>query len=287
MCRLFGLNAGHNRVHVRYWLEDAPDSIEVQSKRNPDGTGAGWFDADGQPQLRRDPVAAERSEIFARGAGALDTNTVVTHIRYATTGARTEVNCHPFLMGGRLMAHNGGFGDLQAVQARLGDYNDWVSGQTDSERYAALIALETDRAGGDVAAGITAAATWLAANVPLYSLNTIVIGNGHLWALRYPDSRALHLARRVLAGATGAPLGAAQYLASSAQATHAVAGDGPVPVVVVASERIDQSPDWQMLAPGELVHVAPDLSVTSQLVLNAAPAHYVAPTEADPNIDTF
>lgn len=287
MCRLFGLNAGHNRVHVKYWLADAPDSIALQSQRNPDGTGVGWFDPDGRAQLRRDPNAAGRSEVFAREAGALDANTVVTHIRYATTGARTEANCHPFLVGGRLMAHNGGFGGLDLVRARLGAYNDLVAGQTDSEHYAALIAMEADRAGGDVTSGITAAASWLAANVPLYSLNTVVIGDGHLWALRYPNTRALHVARRVLAGPAGAPVGAARYLGSSAQATHLVAGDGPVPVVVVASERIDQSPDWQMLAPGELVHVAPDLSATSQLVLGEAPVQFVAPAEADPNIDTF
>jgi hypothetical protein len=47
MCRLFGLNAGHNRVHVRSWLAVAPDSMQVQSRRNPDGTGVGWCEHGG------------------------------------------------------------------------------------------------------------------------------------------------------------------------------------------------------------------------------------------------
>jgi glutamine amidotransferase len=283
VCRLFGLNAGTNRVHVRYWLAQAPDSVQEQSRRNPDGTGVGWFDATGVAQLRREPRPAAQSRAFGAQARQIHTNTIVTHIRAATTGVDSEVNCHPFLMAGRLMAHNGGFGQLDRVVAQLGDYNDLVVGQTDSEHYAALIAQQADLAGGDVGVGIAHAAQWLAANVAMYSLNTIVISNGQMWALRYPDSRALHIARRVLQPATGAP-----YLGSSLTAHHeCTAADDPVPVVIVASERIDDSPDWRMLAPGELIEVASDLSYTSRMVLDGPPANYMAPAERDPNIDTF
>lgn len=284
MCRLFGLNAGDNRVHVRYWLESAPDSIAVESRRNPDGTGVGWFDTQGHPQLRREPRPAQDSRAFGNEARQIHTNTIVTHIRAATTGADAEANCHPFLMNGRLMAHNGGFGDLPKVIAKLGDYNDLVHGQTDSEHYSALIAQETDLAGGDVGAGIANAANWLAANVPMYSLNTIVISSGELWALRYPDTRALHIARRVVAPSSGDPF---QGLSLAARHELTGAGGEPTPVVIVASERIDESPDWRMLAPGELVHVAADLSFTSRMVLDRGPASFVLPAEADPNIDTF
>ena len=41
--------------------------------------------------------------------------------------------------------------------------------------------------------------------------------------------------------------------------------------VVVASERIDESPDWRLIEPGELLHVAPDLTVESTLVLPDPP----------------
>jgi len=33
MCRLFGLTAGTNRVKATFWLLDAPDSLETQSRR--------------------------------------------------------------------------------------------------------------------------------------------------------------------------------------------------------------------------------------------------------------
>ena len=51
MCRLFGINAGTHEIHVDYWLVDAPDSILIESHRNPDGTGVGWFGADGTPHV--------------------------------------------------------------------------------------------------------------------------------------------------------------------------------------------------------------------------------------------
>lgn len=78
----------------------------------------------------------------------------------------------------------------------MGPFAKRVLGDTDSERFAALIARHTSENDGDVGAGITAAAGWLADNVPMYSLNCLVASPGNLWALRSPDQRAMHVARR-------------------------------------------------------------------------------------------
>lgn len=142
------------------------------------------------------------------------------------------------------MAHNGGFGDLSAVDAELGDYAAQVQGQTDSERYAALIGKFAAERDGDVSAGITAAATWLADNVPLCSLNCLVATAGNLWALRYPDQRALHIARRRVDPATGG------VRTRSELAGHRVDAEDATQVVIVASERIDDGEDWRMLERG-------------------------------------
>ena len=40
MCRLLGLTAGREPVGASFWLLDAPDSLEVQSRRNADGSGS-------------------------------------------------------------------------------------------------------------------------------------------------------------------------------------------------------------------------------------------------------
>ncbi|MFN8214598.1 MAG: class II glutamine amidotransferase [Candidatus Nanopelagicales bacterium] len=280
MCRLFGINAGEKRVHVDYWLVDAPDSILVESHRNPDGTGVGWFADDDTPHVDKQPRSAFTDSAFTKEAKSVDARTLITHIRAATAGHDALENTHPFVFDGRIMAHNGGFGDLPAVEAQIGDYLGQVQGQTDSERYAALIAKKTADNGGDVSAGIIAAAAWLADNVPMYSLNCLVAAPGHLWALRYPDQRALHIARRRLDPATG-------LVASSALASHTVHASQPTEVVIIASERIDEQQDWRMLDPGELIHVGPDLSFTSTLAIERPPAHLHLLDEADPNVDTF
>ncbi len=280
MCRLFGINAGDKQVHVDYWLVDAPDSILVESHRNPDGTGVGWF-ADGDtPHVDKQARSAFTDSAFTKEARSVDARTLITHIRAATAGHDALENTHPFVFDGRVMAHNGGFGDLPAVEAQLGDYLGQVHGQTDSERYAALIAKKTAEHGGEVSAGIIAAAGWLADNVPMYSLNCLVAAPGHLWALRYPDQRALHIARRRVDPATG-------LVASSALAGHTVNAAQATEVVIIASERIDDQDDWRMLDPGELIHVGPDLSFTSTLGIERPPAHLHLLDEADPNVDTF
>jgi glutamine amidotransferase len=69
---------------------------------------------------------------------------------------------HPFAMGGRIMAHNGGFGELPQLEEQLGSYARAVLGDTDSERYFALITQQTEANRGDVGAGIAAAASWIA-----------------------------------------------------------------------------------------------------------------------------
>jgi glutamine amidotransferase len=45
------------------------------------------------------------------------------------------------------------------------------------------------------------------------------------------------------------------------------------PAVVVATERMDEDPAWQPLAPGELVHVAPGPVITSRTGVLPPPAH--------------
>ncbi|WP_425558855.1 hypothetical protein [Catenulispora subtropica] len=49
-----------------------------------------------------------------------------------------------------------------------------------------------------------------------------------------------------------------------------------LPSVVVASERLDEHPQWRLMLPGELLRVGPDLRVTSQVALPDPPARPLA-----------
>jgi predicted glutamine amidotransferase len=304
MCRLLGLNAGRHAVSASFWLIEAPDSLEVQSHRNVDGSGIGFFGSSGAPVVDKQPEPAFASQQFARESKQARSVTFVARVRYATAGNRTLANTHPFTMGGRIMAHNGGFGDLGKLEEQLGRYQELVQGDTDSERYFALITQQTDARDGDVGAGIAAAARWIGERLPLSSLNTIVATPGELWALRYPGQHALHIIERP-AGAssppapgtpaaagtpvtTGSPPGTAVtglHARSTTSSVHAPALH-TLPSVLVASEQLDGEQGWRMLASGELVHVRPDLTVESAIVIPQAPAHLVPLPAGNPNIDT-
>ena len=77
MCRLFGMSGGREPVQATFWLLEAPDSLAQQSRREPDGTGIGIFDADGTPEVDKQPLAAYEDDEFAREARSLQ----LAHLR--------------------------------------------------------------------------------------------------------------------------------------------------------------------------------------------------------------
>jgi predicted glutamine amidotransferase len=267
MCRLFGMTGGPQRVSATFWLLEAPDSLARQSRRDPDGTGLGVYDAAGAPTVIRDPIAAYRDRRFAEQAREVRSRTFIAHVRFASTGAVSVENTHPFLLERRLFAHNGVIQGLDELDAHLGDALRMVHGETDSERFFALVTAETARRRGDVTAGLIAAARWVAAELPLFALNVILISATELWALRYPETHDLQVLER-------RPRGRHLDHASAAGSIRVRSGDlADRPAVIVASEPMDEDPGWYSLASGELLHVGPDLTVRRELILPDPPAY--------------
>jgi glutamine amidotransferase len=269
MCRLFGLHAGRV-VPATFWLLEAPDSLAAQSRRNPDGTGLGVFDADGAPVVRKQPIAAWQDLDFATEAREMTGTTFIAHVRYATNGPAADVNTHPFLQDGRIFAHNGVVGGLEALDARLAELGvaDLVRGDTDSERVFALITASVRGHGGDVGAGLVEALRWLSENVPIYALNVLLATANDLWALRYPETHELYLLDRTGGGHGRFALDSNRIAAHSGHLDTS-------PSVVFASEVMDDE-RWQPLSSGELVHVGADLKISRRTVLPDPPAHQVA-----------
>ena len=270
MCRLFAMSGGRKPVHATFWLLEAPDSLSQQSHREPDGTGLGYYDDDGHPIVSKQAVAAFRDRDFAREAREVHSRTFVAHVRYASTGGLSERNTHPFEQDGRLFAHNGVIEGLDLLEAELGDAMSLVSGDTDSERFFALITRETRRT-GDVGEGIAAAARWVAEHLPLFAINLVLISAEELWALRYPDSHDLLVLERT----AGGPGGGAHLAHSSPHGRIRVHSSDLADqrAVVIATERMDDDPAWTPLDSGELLHVDADLKVTRRRVLDGPPAH--------------
>ncbi len=266
MCRLFAMSAGRERARATFWLLQAPDSLSVQSRREPDGTGLGWFDEQGRPHVRRQALAAYEDRRFAQEAQEVESRTFVAHVRFASTGALDVRNTHPFEQRGRLFAHNGVVEDLPKLEERLGPAGRaLVKGETDSERLFALITQEIEAHEGDVGAGIQAACTWVAANLPVLAVNLVLGTAEGLWALRYPQTHELHVLER----APGAPLEHASTLGSRVRSEHGARA----PLVVLASEPLDADSGWRELRAGELLHVDADLKLDSKRILPSPPAY--------------
>jgi predicted glutamine amidotransferase len=271
MCRLFGLHAGTQVCTATFWLLDAPDSLAEQSRRNPDGTGLGVFDAAGRPRLHKEPIAAWQDAQFATEAHQLTGTTFIAHVRYATTGSLDVRNTHPFLQDGRIFAHNGVLEGLDILDERLREVGaeHLVLGQTDSERVFALITATIRAHDGDVSAGLVDAMQWLAANVPIYAVNILLSTATDMWALRYPETHQLCLLDRSDDAGTPEPEFDLRTKRIRAQSDHLCAR----PSVVFATEPMDDDPRWSLLNPGELVHVDAGLQISRKLVLPDPPRH--------------
>jgi glutamine amidotransferase len=271
MCRLFGMSSGHQPMQATFWLLEAPDSLVAQSRRDPDGTGLGYFDEDGTPHVDKQPIAAFEDRRFASDARRVRSKTFIAHVRHASTGALTLANTHPFCQHDRLFAHNGVIEDLPKLERQLGDERGLVAGETDSERFFALITGEIHRHGDSVVDGIRAAVEWVARELPIFSINFVLVTATDLWALRYPETHTLYVLERVAGGAATAAAAALDQTSSSGTHVHSEHGRDH-PLVVVASERMDDSPDWREVRSGELLHVGPSLELESELLLDGPPA---------------
>jgi predicted glutamine amidotransferase len=271
MCRLFGMSSAPGRIRATFWLLDAPDSLSDQSHRDPDGTGLGYFDADASPRLHKAPIAAYEDRCFAEEARQVESATFVAHIRFASTGGLERRNTHPFEQDGRLFAHNGVIEGLDELDARLGPARSLVDGDTDSERFFALITHEIRTHGGDVTGGIIRAARWIAEHLPVYALNLVLTTPDGLWALRYPDTHNLYVLERRPGGRHGD-----RHLEHCGAAGHMRVHSrdlADAPALVVASERMDDNPAWRLMEPGELLHAGPDLQIAHPIVLPGEPRH--------------
>jgi predicted glutamine amidotransferase len=257
-------------VTATFWLLAAPDNLVEQSRRNPDGTGLGLFEADGRAVLHKEPVAAWHDSEFATDALELRGTTFIAHVRYSSGSALDVRNTHPFMQDGRIFAHNGVVTGLDVLDERLRQLavDDLVLGQTDSERVFALITASIRGHDGDVTAGLVEAVGWLAENVPIFALNVLLCTATDMWALRYPETHELYMLdrREVLAPDQLFELRTDRIHARS---RHLMTQSK----VVFASEPMDDDPRWRLLEPGELVHVGADLQISRRLAFPDAPKH--------------
>lgn len=267
------MSGGTHEVQATFWLLDATTSLLLQSETQPDGVGLGTFLPDGTPSLYRKPVSANRSETFIAGAHEVRSSTFLAHIRHATVAEPRIENTHPFEQHGRLFAHNGVLRDLPELRRRLGSHVELMHGETDSEHYFTLVTKRIEEHGGDVSAGITAAAREIAADLQLYSLNMVLTTANELWALRYPETNELWILERSVGGFD--PRAGFDERSESGTMRVQAGALSFLPATVIASERMNANLEWRLLESGELIHVDPELRVTSTIAVPDPPTHLI------------
>ncbi len=196
MCRLFGLTAAPHRTKATFWLLDASDSLTAQSHRDPDGAGLGFFCRRRGPHPQG-PDRRLRGPLFRRGgqAGDLDdasSPTCATPRRVAWSG-RTPTRSSRTTACSRTTAWS------RARPAGGGARPRPEPGQGRHRLRTRLRPHHPGRSAPTAAtlsAAIASATRWIAAELPLYALNIILVSASQLWALRYPETHELYVLER-------------------------------------------------------------------------------------------
>jgi glutamine amidotransferase len=136
MCRLFGFKSVlSSQVHSS--LVGANNALMNQGEFHPDGWGVAYYQDD-IPHLIKSPTSVINDEIFQKISAVVRSQTVIAHIRKATKGRNSVLNCHPFQYGKWTFAHNGNIKNFEKARPKIlklidQKYLQFIIGDTDSE----------------------------------------------------------------------------------------------------------------------------------------------------------
>jgi len=212
------------------------------------GTGGRGGTGGGDPVVRKAPGHALSGTGFDAAVGGAETAAALVHLRKASVGMPvTPANTHPFAADGVALAHNGFFAPRSAVDPLAARTGYVCAGDTDSERYFALV-LDGLRAGPGRAAphlALAGAAAEIDAVAEVESLNALLLMPDALYAYaRYEPS--VVLARGGDADSYG--------MAYRADTTP----DGAWRVVVASNGWDQPFPAWRPLPNGCVLEVRRD-----------------------------
>lgn len=148
MCRLFGFKSVlDSQVHRS--LIEADNALADQSTKHPDGWGVAYFRED-IPHVIKSTDRAIDDHIFHKVSGVVASKTVLAHIRKATQGKHTLINCHPFQYGHWVFAHNGNLKNFDSFRGKLLEFvssklKPFILGSTDSEVLFYILLTEIEK----------------------------------------------------------------------------------------------------------------------------------------------
>ena len=202
------------------WLSQYGRRWQLSSGRGPhdDGWGLAWHQ-DAAMKLEKRGQHAAADPAFQQVAGAITTDVLIGHARKASPGMPvSDGNAHPFYRDGLVLAHNG---DVELPE----EYAPAIrNGATDSEMFLDWLAHHWDRTEQGLRAVVEEAARFRHTSL------TFIMSDGlRLYAFRQTKPRPEYL----------------EYYSLYVKHTrHKTA---------VASEPLDDSPEWQPIDNGTLL----------------------------------
>lgn len=135
-------------------LRQSLQAAEAKAVTNGDGFGIGWYGERETPGVYREVMPAWSDDNLPSLCANVRSSLFMAHVRAATGGGVSRLNCHPFALGRYLFIHNGQVGDFAKVRRRLeaqlpDELFDERRGSTDSELLFLLIMARV-RAGATV-----------------------------------------------------------------------------------------------------------------------------------------
>lgn len=162
MCRMIAV-ISQRPTELAHAMFTAPHSLCAQAKcdlrgvTHPDGWGIGWYDEDGKPHVVRSALAAFEDVEYRNRAEKVHARVAIAHARDASVGVRALANCHPFMFGPWMFAHNGTVTGFSSVRHQLEEDTDprllnERDGQTDSELVFFWLLSKLEREGVQIEA---------------------------------------------------------------------------------------------------------------------------------------
>jgi len=118
---------------------------EIKEPLNGDGFGVGWYvpSINKIPAVYTSPMPAWSDRNLRHLATKVSSPCIFSHVRAASTGSVSQLNCQPFQYENYLFMHNGeirGFSQIKRnLRRSLSDETyEWIEGETDSEHFFAL-----------------------------------------------------------------------------------------------------------------------------------------------------
>lgn len=255
MCRLLGIVANRPTNFSFSLRESSHASLESLSVEHMSGWGVAFRENNGWA-VRKSPLQASVDASFKQASIEAGGKLLIGHIRKASSGDPKLENTHPFEMQGWVFAHNGTISEKDKLFDMVSqDIRPAIKGDTDSERYFAVLLSALNKAG--LKPGAVAEKVAKVIEATLLSQISKCKGSGLNFLLS--DGLNMYAFRK------GRPLfrltrdGAVNLHTLQSEDVRVLLGEKSKigeKAVLIASEKLTQGEDWTEIPESSLVWIS-------------------------------